>query len=407
LWSKHLPQVTARRAIECLSVSICLVTWVANGEFLQGITNGLLCTPAHDKPAFVTWFSCNYMMLSMLFVVHPCVHWFKKWTLLFHLENVWAQNLGLKRAVASCSVISYLLLALNILLVIGLECMSVSLSNAMYQLQTVFAVGLSVWLVKDRFVLSQALGMFLSTAGVAMIVLPPLLSNNSNDGEDLLSPPTQHQTCPIRSAPPLVVGTIATLASAAIGGIYLVSWRVLWEKKEGTSESANHPVHETRLEGFVDAHMTLAMIGGCNFLLGWPILFLAHFLDLESFELPPTACHWWILNWNGLVECSFDTSCAVTIYMTSPLVTPITAPLTIPLSLMTDQMLCPSSNSTKTASEGGAWGWLGAVVILLGVVLLETKPNLAKSSRWCWNRKLERKKKWDDEEQQRLLVEAV
>jgi drug/metabolite transporter (DMT)-like permease len=238
---------------------------------------------------------------------------------------------------------------------------------------------------------------------VAMIVLPPLLWNDPNDGED--SSP-QHQTCPIRSAPPLVVGTIATLVSAAIGGIYLVSWRVLWEKKERTSESANHPVRETRLEGFVDAHMTLAMIGGCNFLLGWPILFLAHFLDWESFELPPTAYHWWILNWNGLVEYSFDTSCAVTIYMTSPLVTSITAPLTIPLSLVTDRMLYPSSNSTSIASEGGVWGWLGVVVILLGVVLLETKPNLAKSSWWCWYRKLERKKKVDDDEQERL-VEVV
>jgi hypothetical protein len=51
------------------------------------------------------------------------------------------------------------------------------------------------------------------------------------------------------------------------------------DKKEGTSESANHPVHETRLEIGRICGCTLAMIGGCNFLLGWPILVLAHFLD--------------------------------------------------------------------------------------------------------------------------------
>ena len=407
LWSKHLPpQVTTRRALQCLSISIYLVTWVANGEFLQGIINGLLCTPAYDKPAFISWFSYNYMILSMPLVVYPYVKWYKKWTLLFYLETVWARNMGLKQAVASCAVISYLLLALNILLVIGLEHISVSLSNAMYQLQTVFTVGLSVWLLQDRFVLPQALGILLSVVGVAMIVLPPLLRNNPNENEDSSSS-TQYQTCPIRSAPPLVVGTIATLVSAAIGGIYLVSWRVLWEKKEGTSESANHPVHETRLEGFVDAHMTLAMIGGCNFLLGWPILFFAHWLGWESFLLPPTTYHWWILNWNGLIEYAFDASCAVAIYMTSPLVTSITAPLTIPLSLITDRMLYPSANSSSIASEGDVWGWLGVVVILLGVVLLETQPSLTKSCWYCCRyRKSERKIKMDDEEREEL-VEVV
>jgi hypothetical protein len=123
-----------------------------------------------------------------------------------------------------------------------------------------------------------------------------------------------HQTCPIRSAPPLVVGAIA----------------ILWEKKEGTFESGQN---ETRLEGFVDAYMTLAMIVCCNFLLGWPILFFGHFRRWESFVLPPTTHHWWILNWNGLVEYSFHASCAVDIYMTSPLVTSIMAPLTIPCFL--------------------------------------------------------------------------
>lgn len=406
LWSKHLPQVTTRRVLQCFSISIYLVTWVANGEFLQGIINGLLCSPAYDKPAFISWFSYNYMILSLLLVVYPYVKWYKKWTLLFYLDTVWARNMGLKRAIASCAVISYLLLALNILLVIGLECISVSLSNAMYQLQTVFTVGLSVWLLQDRFVLPQALGIFLSVVGVAMIVLPPLLWNKPNESEDSL-PSTQYQTCPIRSAPPLVVGTIATLVSAAIGGIYLVSWRVLWETKEGTSESATHPVHETRLEGFVDAHMTLAMIGGCNFLLGWPILFFSHWLGWEFFELPPTTHHWWILNWNGLIEYAFDASCAVAIYMTSPLVTSITAPLTIPLSLVIDRMLYPSANSTSIASEGGIWGGMGVIVILLGVLLLETQPNLNKSCWYCCRyRKSERKIKMDDDERE-ALAEVV
>jgi hypothetical protein len=240
-----------------------------------------------------------------------------------------------------------------------------------------------------------------------MIVLPPLLWNHPHESQDSLSSPPQHQTCPIPSAPPLVVGNIATLVSAAIGGIYLVSWRVLWERKEGSSESANHPVHETRLEGFVDAHMTLAMIGSCNFLLGWPILFFAHWLGWESFELPPTTYHWWILNWNGLIEYSFDASCAVAIYMTSPLVTSIIAPLTIPLSLVTDRMLYPSSDITSMASEGGVWGWLGVVVILVGVALLETKPRLTKACWYCCrHRKSERKKKMDNEEREGL-VEVV
>jgi drug/metabolite transporter (DMT)-like permease len=82
----------------------------------------------------------------------------------------------------ACTIIGYLLQLLNILFILGLECISVSLSNAIYHLQTIFTVGLSVWIFQDCFSVAEAFGIVLSTVGVAVIAVPPLLLAFRNVG---------------------------------------------------------------------------------------------------------------------------------------------------------------------------------------------------------------------------------
>jgi len=323
-----------------LSIASYLIAWVANGELLQIITNGNMGIQAYNKPAAITWFSYNFMILSSLSVIlHPHRQKVNWGTLL----QQWSGKLGFRKAILICAGISYLLLLLNILMIVGLRCISVGLSNAIYQLQTPFTIALSVFLLGDKFLESEAIGIFLCFLGVCLIVAPPLSKGDEGD----------YQFC--------WSGVVATAASALIGGAYLVSWRVLEMKNISTLNKS---------ERFLDVHMTLAAIGFCNLFIGWPILLFLDELHYETMELP---YNWGILFLNGIVEYAFDASCAIAIYTTSPIIVAIVAPITIPMSMLVDQLVYGGNGI-----EG--WGiWSGIILSILGTLVIELKPFVFRS----------------------------
>ena len=141
----------------------------------------------------------------------------------------------------------------------------------------------------------------------------------------------------------------------------MVAWRV-FDEKRGKMTSAG-----SQVVGLMDTQMTLAVIGLCNLLTGWPLLILAHLTGFEEYQ-PPAS--WTMLNTNGFVEYLFDVSCAVSIYCTSPVLVAVASPLTIPLSLVADNVL---NGSTAINSQ---ITWFGFVVILSGIAVLEKKPKL-------------------------------
>jgi drug/metabolite transporter (DMT)-like permease len=340
-----------RRFLQLLSLSVFIMAWVANGEMLQEIyTGGFTDIPAYDKPFAMTWFSYNYMLFGLVVVLplHP------KGTFQKYVQHIWPGRLGFSRAVAICAAQTVLLQFLNVLFVVGLACVPISFSNAIYQLQTVFTVGLSVWCLNDRLVLAEGVGILLSIMGVGCIVLPPLLEANDTH-EDAAT----DQRC---SGNSMLWGALATLLSSALGGAYLVAWRAFDEARYGTATRVG-------VVGLVDTHMTLVVMGFCNLTLGWILLPLMHWTGLEPLALPPS---WWILHWNGIIEYAFIASCAVAIYMTTPVVVAIVSPLTIPAVLFADNILLgkPTGTSDLVAEA------VGVMVILMGIGLMETKPDL-------------------------------
>ena len=415
------------RLLQSLSLAAFLVFWVANGEILQGISNGVL-TPGnvpYDKPVFVTWFGYNFMMLGGLVFVLP-YHGYCYCSSLYSslprrqrqrqqqpgfrvlLWHTWPGKLGFVKACASCVFIAYMLQVLNVLMIVGLECIPVSLSNAIYQLQTAFTIGLSVFLLHDRFVFSQGLGILVSILGVSLMVLPPLFQESQ--------PSSLSSSC-LSSSYPMLLGTLATLGSAAIGGAYLVAWRVLEEQRRPRrlddiaedEATTNRSQNDSRWEGFMDTQMTLAMIGFCNFVFGWPVLVLADWVGLEPFQWPDSSTLWWILQGNGLVEYAFDASCAVAISMTSPVVVAVVSPLTIPLSIVADQWIY--SDAVDGNSHHPWASWLGSFVILSGIAILESKPDLktvlSRISVLSGARKFRTEKKEDSEIVEDLLASCT
>mmetsp|Transcript_23520 Transcript_23520/g.65674 ORF Transcript_23520/g.65674 Transcript_23520/m.65674 type:complete len:146 (-) Transcript_23520:1340-1777(-) len=118
-----------------------------------------------------------------------------------------------------------------------------------------------------------------------------------------------------------------------------------------------------------------------------------HWTGLGPFQLPQHWIQWVCLQANGLVEYSFDASCALAIYLTSPLVASIVVPLTLPVSVIVDQMLnggtTDGTDATSSAS-GLQFGWptlFGALFILGGVALLEmSTDDVTAALRWCQRR---------------------
>jgi len=326
-------------------IVIYLITRVANGECYQGIANGWLTTNniPYNKPAFLTWYSYCFMLLSLL-ILYPYVQWYTDDSFRHFLFCTWPGKLGFRNAFCSCLAMMYLLIVINILWVFGLDRISVSIANAVIQTQTGMTVALSVWILGDRFVFSQGLGIVVSLFGVLLIVVTPLYNKGADHGENHTSGSE-------------LIGIFLIIASSLLWAGYQLSWRILSETKNNGKL--------TRADGLIDTLASVAVMGFCNLVLGWPAIVLFHWTGLETFEYPSI---WMALTLNGLVEYSFDVSCAFAIFLTSPVVTAITAPLTIPISLIWDSFMY------KEPFYVGTTQIYGVLFVLLGVTLVELKP---------------------------------
>lgn len=336
--------------IPILSVVLYLMLWVANAEMMQGVASGTMAPEAFDRPAFLSWFSYNFMLLSWIPIVWYC----RKvlgCTVDEYLRTSWAGPSGLVYMLSSSFVMQVLLLALNMLWIVGLGHISVTVSNAVYQLQAAVTVGLSVWCLGSRFTEAEGVGIFISLVGVVLIVVPPLVDEAADEADG--------------NNNDVVLGIVATLLSAVIWAVYQIAWRVIAKDKP----------EMTRVEGLMDTVATLGVMGICNFCLGWPVLLVVHFMGIERFDFPS----WNLipsLTRNGLIEYAFDNSLAVAIFLTSPIVTAMTAPLTIPIALVWDHFLHGSP------FQVGDYDWIGSLLVLVGVVWMELKISLS-----CFTRK--------------------
>eukprot|EP00980_Cylindrotheca_fusiformis_P021129 scaffold8114_cov126-Cylindrotheca_fusiformis.AAC.15 len=357
-----------QRFLPVASLAAYLIAWVANGLMLQGITSGFGDhSVSFNRPAAITWFSYNFMSLSAIVVWAMLPG--KQSSVRHFCLKTWAGELGIQRAIQRCAVIAYMLILLNVFMVMGLECISVSLSNVVYQIQTPVTMTLSFCCLgrKEKCLRAEMIGIAVSLAGILLIVVPPL-SSSSNDDENEASHQEEspNASCFVSSSASAstLAGILITIASAMIGGAYFVFWGIFSDEKD--------TVPLTGRSEFIDTHMTLAMIGLCNLIIGWPVLVGAHFAGIEAFQLPPNRTAWWLLLCNGLVEYAFDASCAVAIYMTSPVSVAVVAPLTIPLSMVVENHVY----GTFVVEQQPLCTWIGIAGILGGTCLLEYKPSI-------------------------------
>jgi drug/metabolite transporter (DMT)-like permease len=348
--------VLVLQLLPALSVAATLISAVANGVMMQGIANGslqLLVAPSDkvepfDRPGFLSWTAYNCFLLSWIPLAWCCRR-YRHCSVYSFLRSTWAPLGRLRFMLAWSCGMQLLLLLLNMAWVVGLTHISVAMSNAIYQLQAIVTIGLSVLCLKSRFVAAEAFGMMLSLLGVAIMVVSPLMVAEEEGSTSEISSDNKDPR----------IGLLATLLSAFVWGLYQVAWRVISIGKRDLSS----------LEGLMDTFATLGVMGVVNLLPGWPLLCLLHWTGIETFVLPS----WNLLPAliaNGLVEYFFDTTCAIAIYLTSPVTTAITAPLTIPMSLVWDSFQQQQNGSSSVTDY---IDWIGASLVLAGVVWMELK----------------------------------
>eukprot|EP00529_Nitzschia_sp_RCC80_P027047 CAMPEP_0113499702 /NCGR_PEP_ID=MMETSP0014_2-20120614/31894_1 /TAXON_ID=2857 /ORGANISM="Nitzschia sp." /LENGTH=287 /DNA_ID=CAMNT_0000393905 /DNA_START=78 /DNA_END=941 /DNA_ORIENTATION=- /assembly_acc=CAM_ASM_000159 len=273
----------------------------------------------------------------------------------------------------------------------------------------------------------------ISSVGIGMIVIPPLLASGSNDVTTRTheESATASSSTSSSSSSSSFWGVFATFLSAMLGAVYQVAWKALMDEKgehrgdrdagddtstemvrlvdpnvadeeEGrrllteapqdsrlirqgneyqtanTARSSNDNAVKER--GLINTFATLGVMGFFNILFGWPVLLLLHWSSIETIDLKPIPKLWKVLMINSLIETLFDTSCAVAIYMTSPVVTSIAAPLTIPISFFWDVLFRrpddhDAVNNSSSSNNDNFWlVLLGSILIVIGVVRIEMKP---------------------------------
>ena len=223
---------------------------------------------------------------------------------------------------------------------------TVSTSNAIYQMQCVFTVLFSVIFLNETFTRTKAAGTLLSFIGIVIVVLPPLLAH-STEG----APPKEN----------VLLGSLLTLLSGLMWGAYEVGYTYTSNRKNKNGVQAGE---RGKLDAVMETMTSLFIIGVANAAFTWPFLILLHFTGVETLELP-TASQWLIVSGNAGLSFVFDLSFALAIFLTNPILVSISSALVIPLSFLADYFI------HGTAFYYVSFG--GTVVVVLGLYVMNSE----------------------------------
>ncbi|KAI2643537.1 hypothetical protein GGS21DRAFT_21680 [Xylaria nigripes] len=193
----------------------------------------------------------------------------------------------------------------------------------------------------ESFSTRKVMGVLASLAGVILISLVDLSSNDSGDDPGGLPHKPQVQ---------VVIGDLMALFSAVFYGIYVVMMKL----RIGNENRVNMPLF-------------FGLVGAYNALSFWPLFPLLHYTGIERFELPPSRTIWAILLLNSLSCLISDISWSYAMLLTTPLVSTVGLSLTIPLSI-TGEMV-------HYGQYPSPMYWLGAAVVLMSFIFISQESH--------------------------------
>jgi len=363
-----------------------VLSWVLGSEMVQFVEN----QPGenYEKPAFI-----SFLNHSGLIVFLPAVSLLNKRR---HGDENQQESLkAYLRRWAGCRTVSHLFFVYGLISIVynvciycwvrGLQDISVSLSNGLYQLQTLFALIFSKLFLNVEFSRRKKLGLMLAILGVIVVCVPPIFDKaaghkNDNDNDE--------------GNEKLWSGCLWTFASALGWGMYEVAFDwVIQYKRDLTHTHAhthNHASahiqehkHETKeeeiaLTPFLETLTCLSFVGLGTFFFFGPCLILLDITGVERFGLPQDTVQWRNVMINLALSFIFDFFFALAIFKTEPIVVSIVASLVIPTSFIADFIFHGEKLSLLP--------FVGSGIVLYGLYYMsdnlgERPSNLATASR--------------------------
>ncbi|GMH89934.1 hypothetical protein TrST_g13444 [Triparma strigata] len=334
-----------------------LLVWVSQSEYAQILMSGQNVTGGgYDKPGFICYLNHSILILFVPVVwVASKINYGSKFNFGDFVQQ-WSGNFSFCKAFYELSLLSVGYFVCIWTWVVGLTYISVSASNALYQLQCVFTVLFSVWFLGEVLTQNKRVGCVVSFAGIISVVLPPMLMPSPDSGEGADDDPTLPKNEPNAA----LLGTLFTIASAVLWGAYEVGYMYISDRKNiGTKITSSDA---SKFDTVMETMMTLSMIGVGTLIFCIPLLALLHYSGYEPFELPENAEQTTRLFINATLSFAFDLLFALAIFLTSPVVVSISAALVIPLSFLADWFL--NDIPVNMYSLGGS------VVVILGLWIL-------------------------------------
>jgi len=359
-----------------LIVASYLLVWVSQSEYAQILLTGEGAAEGgqYNKPGFVCYL--NHAVLVFYFPIIYVILLVTRGPGSFTAFIMsWCGNFSMSKALKEVTLIAAVYWVCIWTWVVGLTYISVSASNALYQLQCVFTVVFSVIFLNESLTSNRQLGCIIAFVGIATVVLPPFFMTPASDaGDDDPSNPQNSEGATLK-------GTMFTLASAVLWGAYEVGYMYFSDRKNHetpiTSPSAS------KIDTVLETMTTLSFIGVGTAVSCIPFLAILDFTSYETFALPNSAQIASVCI-NAALSFTFDLLFALAIFMTSPVVVSISAALVIPLSFVADYFL--HGTAVNMVSVGGS------VVVLAGLYVLNSDDfldGLKRTVSGVWRSKLD------------------
>lgn len=274
----------SRWYIGLLLLSLVVILWVISGFLVNAMAD------SYAKPYFVTYLNTTLMAAYL------------PWGWKQHKNATTPQHFSV-RETAKLSVIFFVLWFSSNLL-----------NNASYYYTTVqsatiiscsssfFTLIIGSYMGVEKFNYKKFLPLVMLVVGISLVT--------AQDDRKITAPPKA------------LMGNLFALGSAFLYGVYTS----LLKRRVGDESNLN-------------TKLFFGFVGVCTLVGLWPVIFVLHWLGIETFELPPTSRVYIILVCNGAAIMISDFCWVVAMLMTSPLVVSVGLSATMPLSILGEMIL--------------------------------------------------------------------
>ncbi|KAG7194564.1 uncharacterized protein KQ657_004235 [Scheffersomyces spartinae] len=186
---------------------------------------------------------------------------------------------------------------------------------------------------------NKVTGIVLSFIGVVIVTKIDTSGSTGN------SPET-----PTKQASLILLGNVLALGGALIYGVYTILLKV------------RITIPHLKKERNLNTHLFFGFVGIFCLVLLWPALFILHWLQWETFELPSTRETITLLCINATITFISDLCWCKAVLLTSPLTVTVGLSMTIPLAMVGDWII-------KRVAVN-IWYLFGAIIVTLGFLII-------------------------------------